>query len=136
MQKKKTVLIIIAAVLALGFYGGLFITRQDQKALSSPQSANPTVTLLVNDGQTIATYSAVPAATAYDALVAVTSQHQIDIATKQYDFGVFVERIGDKTSGPTKAWIYFVNGTSADVAADKKRLLQGDLVEWKYVQPE
>ncbi len=136
MQKKKTVLVIIAAVLALGFYGAMLVKRLPQKASSSSQSANPTVTLLINDGQTIATYSAVPAATAYDALVVVTSQHQIDIATKQYDFGVFVERIGDKTSGPTKAWIYFVNGTSADVAADKKMLLQGDLVEWKYVKPE
>ena len=33
------------------------------------------------------------------------------------------------------SWIYFVNGKSGEVAADKYELKNGDKVEWKYMKP-
>lgn len=93
------------------------------------------VTFVINNGESVATYDGVIAATVYDALVRVASQTAVPIGQKQYDFGVFIEKIGDKANTKDKAWIYYVNGVSGDVAADKKVIKPGDVVEWRYEKP-
>lgn len=62
-------------------------------------------------------------------------QNNIPLEIETYDFGVFVKSINKLESTGKKAWIYFVNGESGQVAADKMNLEKGDLVEWKYVTP-
>jgi hypothetical protein len=93
------------------------------------------VTCMINTGESIATYDGVPASTAYDALTVAGSQAAIPIETKQYDFGVFIEKIGDRANTKDNAWIYYVNGVTGDVAADKKIIKPGDVVEWRYEKP-
>ncbi len=77
----------------------------------------------------------IKAENAYGALVELGKKENIDIKTKTYDFGVFVESIGGFANSTDKAWIYYVNGTSGDIAADKKIVNKGDTVEWKYEKP-
>ena len=62
-------------------------------------------------------------------------KNNISFETEKYDFGVFVKSINGIESTNEKAWIYFVNGESGQVAADKLELNTGDLVEWKYITP-
>lgn len=92
-------------------------------------------TLVLDDGKTIATYSGILAKNAFEILTTVGNQNNIPIVTKQYDFGVFVQKVGDKENSKDMAWIYSVNGKSGEVAADQYELKNGDVVEWKYTKP-
>lgn len=74
-------------------------------------------------------------ATAFSILSDAGQSKLIKLETKQYDFGVFVESINGFKSASKKSWIYFVNGKSGNIAADKYVLMPGDKVEWKYITP-
>jgi hypothetical protein len=60
----------------------------------------------------------------------------LSLETEVYDFGVFVKSIDGYASSAEKAWIYYVNGESGQIAADKHFLNPGDNVAWKFVKPE
>jgi len=74
--------------------------------------------------------------TAFSVLKAYLDKNTISYTTKSYDFGIFVESINGKVSGSDMAWIYYVNGQSGSVAADKYLLKPTDKVEWKYEKPQ
>ena len=87
-------------------------------------------------GEEVSTFSGISAENAYEALVLATTENDISLSSKQYDFGILVESIGDKKNSKDLAWIYYVNGKSPDVGADKYELKNGDVVEWKYQKPD
>lgn len=74
--------------------------------------------------------------TAFSVLKSATEKDSINLETIQYDFGVFVNKIGDFESTSKKSWIYYVNGESGQVAADQQKLKNGDKVEWKHEIPK
>lgn len=74
--------------------------------------------------------------TPFSLLTDYSNQKSIVLKVKVYDFGTLVEGIGDKLNSNDLSWIYFVNGVSGDMAADKKPLKAGDKVEWKFIKPE
>ncbi len=74
-------------------------------------------------------------ATAFSLLESVAEEEEIKVTTKQYDFGIFVESIGGVENTKERAWIYFVNGKSGEVASDQYKLSSGDVVEWRYIEP-
>ena len=119
------------------FFLAVFVGWQVPRNSSKQEviSPKPRSTFILNTGRSVATYDGVLATTAYDALVEVSSRTAIPVEKKQYDFGVFVEKIGDLANTKEKAWIYYVNGVSGDVAADKKSIKNGDVVEWRYEKP-
>lgn len=57
---------------------------------------------------------------------------KVTVQMKQYDFGVFVEKINDLESNLHDTWIYYINGESGKIAADQATLNPGDQIEWKY----
>ena len=65
----------------------------------------------------------------------MTEEKGITLEIQQYDFGVFVKTIAGYPSTANKAWIYFINGNSGTVAADKQEIKAGDLIEWRYIPP-
>ncbi|MFH0943277.1 MAG: DUF5667 domain-containing protein [Candidatus Beckwithbacteria bacterium] len=77
----------------------------------------------------------VQAGTVLEALQAAASNRGFEITLKESDFGSLVESINGYSNRTDKAWIYFINGQSGTVAADKQGLNSGDLVEWKYIKP-
>lgn len=108
-------------------------------AKTSPSATIETSTLIVDFGDEtkIELKQVVKSdATAYSSLVDALSSKGLDLKTKQYDFGVFVESISGYESSEKMSWIYFINGQSGQVAADKQPVKANDLVEWKYVKPE
>ena len=75
--------------------------------------------------------------TVYDLLLAITAGNQIQLETKQYDFGILVEAIGDKTNGQgDKYWLYYVNGEMPMVSVDNYQLNPGDTVEFKFEESQ
>ena len=96
-----------------------------------------TVSLVIDDGVQVATYSAplTPKATVMSVLNRVAEEALIPVDVEVYDFGALVIAINGKQNSTKKAWIYFVNGMAGDVGADQKTLESGDVVEWKYIEP-
>lgn len=121
--------IILIAVIVLAVF---FVLSPKTAPVPTPASS---VSVTLNDNSTIATISGVRATNAFQALSEAAKQINLEVKTKQYDFGVFVEQIGTLANTKEKSWIYFVNGKSGTVAADKQSLVQGDMVEWKYMTP-
>lgn len=73
---------------------------------------------------------------AYDLLVKTALENKFEVKVKQYDFGVLVEEIDGRKNSNEKAWIFFINGASAQTASDKYLVNPKDLIEWKYIKPE
>ncbi|KKR02219.1 MAG: hypothetical protein UU25_C0013G0005 [Microgenomates group bacterium GW2011_GWB1_40_9] len=132
MKKITRILILVIVVGILGF--GLWFVRgqrQQTPTISSLKETFPTVTCVFNS----ISYSDIQASSPYEALLQVAKKNNSELQTKQYDFGIFVEGVGDQKMTKDKAWIYYVNGKSGEVASDKYELKQGDIVEWKYTTP-
>jgi len=101
----------------------------------TPQSQ--TVTVVVDDGLKVATYSATVnnEATALSVLNQIAEKAQLTVLIKKYDFGSLVTSINGQQNSAKRAWIYLVNGKSGEVGADQKAVKPGDTVEWKFIQP-
>lgn len=74
--------------------------------------------------------------TAFSILKKFTDKESISLETAQYDFGVFVKKIGEFESTAKKSWIYYINNESGQIAADQMKLKNGDKVLWKYETPK
>lgn len=73
---------------------------------------------------------------AFEVLEKLADKKGYELVTKKYDFGVMVEAIDGRGNSRKKSWIYFVNGKAGEVAADQLKLKEGDVVEWRYVEPD
>lgn len=137
MKDKMPVVLIISSIIivvgSLFFYvGPSRIGKVPPPPTISTKLEKSEVTLTLNfKPDDIATVSTA-AKTPYEALVLVTEAKGIRVNTNTYDFGLFVEGIRDIHNNKQKAWIYYVNGASGNVASDKYELKTGDQVEWKY----
>jgi len=147
MNKIKLALTFIALLFAawLATWFGLFnfidtsnptpVTIQNTNE-ASVEASQVTVVIDFGDGKTVTGKVVISElTTAYSALTKLANENDIEIETKQYDFGVFVQSIDSHESSSEKAWIYYVNGESGTVAADKKEVVGTDIVEWKYLTP-
>lgn len=74
--------------------------------------------------------------TAFSILKTTAQKENINLETVPYDFGVFVKKIGTFESTAKKSWIYYVNGNSGQIAADKNIVKDNDTVLWKYETPK
>lgn len=132
-------LLLLISLGILGGLGTLGILGRRPGPTPAPvvrveQPVKPQAKVVIENGE-IRTEATVSAKTAFEALEIITSQQHLTPKVKQYDFGVFVEGIGGVDNTKDKAWIYFVNGKSPEMAADKYLLKPGDVVEWKYIKP-
>ena len=141
---KKLRLTTLALLLLVLLAGYLLLVKPAtvrKSTLSPPpatEEAKKEIALVLDfGGGKVATYSIIPSGstTVYGLLERVADEEGIGLETQQYDFGIFVKSINGKESSTERAWIYFVNGQSADVAADKYDVKGGDLIEWKYIEP-
>ncbi|MBI2054315.1 MAG: DUF4430 domain-containing protein [Candidatus Staskawiczbacteria bacterium] len=71
--------------------------------------------------------------TAFDLLKEEVEKLALELKTKNYDMGIFIEAIGNRENGQDgKYWLYYVNGQFPTVAADRKEIKAGDKVEFKF----
>lgn len=130
---RKYLLLLISAAVLLGVFWSWPIKLQPQTKVE--QTVKQQITLILDFGQGAKRESRIGATTAFEALQLAAQQQNLELKTKQYDFGIFVESIGGIENSKEQAWIYFVNGKVAEVASDKYLLKAGDVVEWKYIKP-
>ncbi len=143
----KKILVLLVVLLAVGATGGWWWfgrgdvgkveprkapAEQDQRGKQVEQVDRVELTVDFGDGK-ISTKSA-EFGEELSVYTLLTKQDEFQLETKQYDFGVFVKSIDGYESTAFKAWVYFVNGKSGDIAADKYALKVGDKVEWKYLK--
>lgn len=135
---RKYLLLLISLGVVLGLFWS-WPTRPKPKTESNKlvlgEQVKPQATLILDFGQGAKRESKTQAATPFEALEVAASEQNLELKTKQYDLGIFVEGIGGVENTKEKAWIYFVNEKAGEVASDKYELKEGDVVEWKYIKP-
>lgn len=137
MTKKLKLLLLTLLLVFTGV--ALFYKQQSSSQIPKKETVQGQSTFIIdygNDKRESMTFTPRPEQTVFDALKNFAQEKEISLDTKQYDFGIFVKAIGGYESGSDKAWIYFINGNSGTIAADKQQIKAGDLIEWKYIKPE
>ena len=115
------------------------VVKQMIEAISlkdKPEAKQAAEVSIKVDFGTEAAEETVKAKTVLEALEALGQLKSWQIKVKAYDFGSLVEEVNGKKNTTDKAWIYFINDKSGEVAADKQELKAGDAVEWRYIKPE
>ena len=76
--------------------------------------------------------------TVFSLLEELAEKENFEIETVSYpEMGILVSNIGEALGGTDgKWWQYWVNGNLSEVAADKKEIKKGDIVEWKFEIPK
>jgi len=113
------------------------IKENDERRLDEEESAVIEVLLVIDDRSDAVqayTLDLKPGSTALDALEQVALESDMTVVTIPSEFGSYIERIGDVAADPTAAdfWIWYINGISANVAADQYQLSDGDEVTFRY----
>ena len=130
--------IIVLALLAAG--AAFFLNRPVTEAPVTGDAIAGTITVTTDDGEgSLQTFTA-PApegSTAFSVLESALGEANVVLESKAYgDLGILVEKIGDVAGGEAgRYWQYYVNGEYGTIAADKKEVRAGDLVEWKFLGP-
>lgn len=140
---KKLKFILLPFLFLIIFFAGLLPSKKVEEIKREKptgefkKTEGITLVLDFGDGK-IATYSGlkVTEKTVFAALKKVTDDKNLELKIKEYSFGKLVEQIDEFKNKKEKAWIYFVNGKSGEVAADKMKVKDGDIIEWKYIKPE
>ena len=134
----KKYILPIAIVLSIT---GLFVFRNPilnrfQAPVKTVQPENKiAVTLDIEYGDKTVknfNYTTTKDETAFSVLKNVAERENITLETKQYDFGVFIQKIDKFESTAKNAWIYYVNGEAGQVAADQYKVKDGDNITWKF----
>ena len=133
-----TALLLITATLAIGYFTFNRYKSpkiQESEVLLVEEEVLEPITLTVDfgDGETI-TESIEGVSTAYELLEEVAKRKDFEIEVENYDFGVLVTSINGYEGALERAWIYFVNGETGEVAADQAEVSPGDTVEWKFIE--
>lgn len=137
MTKKLKYLLLALVLVLIGV--GFFYTKNSSSLPSQKNISQDQVTLTIDYGngkKETASFTPQVGQTAFGILKSFTQEKGIPLDTQQYDFGVFVKTIGMYPSTKDFAWIYFVNGASGTIAADKQEVKSGDTVEWRYTKPQ
>lgn len=136
---KLAVFIFSSGLILTGCLGGFNQARQQtpNPSVMPVARARAIIMLDFGEGET-ASYSATltDGKTVYDLLVQASEVLNYPLDTQQFDFGVLVKRIGSRQSTSNQAWLYFVNGSAGQVAADQAEVKPGDVIEWRYTKLE
>jgi hypothetical protein len=126
---KRYIILIIAVLIFLAVIAVIYFLPQGESSIqeNQKQQSAEKVFLKVNDKNFEFDYER--GITAFDLL----ERSGLELETKQYDIGALVESIDSVENGQdNKYWIYYVNGESPILSADKMELRAGDKVEFKF----
>jgi len=118
MKKNTRIIVIIIAILAVvaGGWGTWTITNATQTKQSVSSEAERVISYDGEEGKS-----------AYEIL-----KSKYEVEATEGSFGVMVSSINGLKATTTEFWLYSVNGTQPDVAADKYQTHAGDKITWDY----
>ncbi len=75
-----------------------------------------------------------PGSSAHDVLNLLKLENKVNFSGKNYaELGFFVEEINGLKNDPAgKNWVYYVNGSPAQVGSSNYLIKNNDIIEWKY----
>ena len=116
MSKKEK--IILTFLIILGIFGVFFFkSHATQKQITE-----------LNFTDTISNPT-----TVYDFMNTLQKEGKINFTEKNYTgMGKFIESINGVQNNSNQSWIYYVNGTEAQVGVSNYKIKAGDIVSWKY----
>ncbi len=139
-QKSNKILAVIIAALLL--VAAFFLGAETASKNCADNNGNANLTVKCDDAKEAIKPPVVvypfdknnKESTVFSGLLNYGSKNDIKIEyNNNYDFGVFIESIGGVKNGDDgKYWQYYINDVLGDVAADKKALEKGSVVEWRF----
>ena len=138
MKNVKLLSLALVATLALTVFTACTETKTVEETTTTTDEVTENeqmVEVVINNGEEEKTYefSYEEGLTAYDYLMKATEKDNTELKTTEYDFGISIDGIGDMVGGTDgKYWMFYIDGQSAPVAADKQEVSAGSVVEFKY----
>lgn len=105
---------------------------QPEESAVSPAEVVTTETVTIDFGNGRKLVGEVATQSAYQALLEVAKNNNLEVSAKQYKYGVLVTKIGTVANNQDSAWMYSVNGKPGQIAADRYVIYPKDKVEWVY----
>ncbi|MBU4331824.1 DUF4430 domain-containing protein [Patescibacteria group bacterium] len=69
---------------------------------------------------------------AYDILSLYAAKQGVELKTKGYSFGMFIEGIGEKIGDADNFWLFYVNDKLANSSADTTIVQPGDVIKFEF----
>ncbi len=152
MKKQRSYLLLIGIIAVLTIVGLVQYFIRGQTELNLPISGSRSLDFSQNDlkeNPTLAPTKALAivvvdfgngrkisaktsARNVYEALLEIAKEKGFNVETKQFKYGVLVEKIDNVGNTKDSYWTYFVNNKMGEVAADRYLIYPSDKVEWKY----
>ena len=142
MKNAKLFLLALVVVLAVSVLTACTQTSKVEEETTTEvteDSMEEMVEVVINNGEDVKTYELKyeEGLTAYDYLMKVAEENDLELKTTEYDFGISVDGIGGMVGGTDgKYWMYYIDGQSAPVAVDKQEVDAGVTVEFKFEKSE
>jgi len=147
LNKKILLVVIVTAILliVLGYgilaYQTYWPKSSSEKPLTFEKELRGEVSYIINYGEgNIKEYQLDTSenSTVFSLLEELAKRENFEIETTSYpEMGIFVKSISGAEGGTDdKWWQYWVNGNLGEVAADKKEIKAGDIIEWRFEVPQ
>jgi len=124
------IILLFAGAVSLGV-----ITIGPEDKITIDEKVTATIIIYFGDRNVISHVLAIKNNTVYDFLMEVAEMEDIEVKSTyypQYD-SYFIESISNYAGGEnSKNWIYYINGEMGPVGADKQKVQDGDIIQWKY----
>jgi len=138
MTKNKIIIVLLIALASISLW--LVFNQQEQKEEIKTQEITGSVLYIINKGGgELKEYKLeiLQNSTVFSLLEELAEKENFEIEASFYpEVGVFVESINGLEGGTdNKWWQYWVNEILGEVAADKKKIKTGDIIEWKFEVP-
>ena len=136
MSKKEKIIIVLFSTLIL--LGGVVFIFSKEK--TSPIVPEKVVQKQINNVQTVLEIKGeryedviTGSESVYDLMSQLRQEGKITFKEKNYSgMGKFIEEINGVKNSGEKNWIYYVNGKKANIGISNYKLINGDIVSWKY----
>ncbi len=131
-MNKKLYSLILLAVITIGITSGCLEQETDQSI-----TEEITATVKIDFGnETVYTYEIKTINnTVYGFLLESARKGEFSVNTTYYGTfdSIFIDSIANIENGQdNKFWVYYINGVSGSVGADKQNVENNDLIEWKF----
>ncbi|NQU78089.1 DUF4430 domain-containing protein [Candidatus Falkowbacteria bacterium] len=133
-MKKILILTILTLSLSLSACNLTAKTNvvSDEPDSSAIESQEQFVTLFIGDKEYKFENENKADLTVYDVLQKIAEEENLELKTKQYGIGIFLESIGDKIGDKNMFWLYYLNDKAGTVSIDNQEVKNGDIIKFIF----
>jgi hypothetical protein len=132
---KLLIPLILVVILFAGAVSFGVITIGPEEKIIIDEQVSATIIIDFGDENVISHVISTKNNTVYDFLMEVAEIEDIEVKSTyypQYD-SYFIDSISNYAGAEnSKNWMYYINGELGPVGADKQKVKDGDIIQWKY----